>query len=113
MTKIIKTITILSLIVISLSACSSDADIKAANKANGKIIIAAVYEYKKDHGSFPTDLAVMVPYYLSKIPITVGGEDFFYKTNSTDGFLLGFDVRVHYGCGYTDRFKEWECSSGD
>jgi hypothetical protein len=112
-TKIIKTITILSLIVISLSACSRDADIKAVNKANGKIIIDAVYEYKKDHGSFPTDLAVMVPDYLPKIPTTLGSEDFFYKTNSIEGFLLGFNVRLHYGCGYTDRFKEWECGSGD
>ena len=104
---------ILSLAVICLSSCSSDGQIEATNQANANKVIGALYKYKQSHNSFPNDLKVLVPNYISEIPVTTGGQEFIYKTNASDGFFLYFDVREHFGCGYTDRFKQWECSSGD
>ena len=101
------------LIVIFLSCCRGGPEIEESNKARAETIISALYGYKSEHDSFPNQLSALVPDYLEEIPTTTGGKDYRYLTNSTDGFFLFFELNSHYGCGYTDKFREWECSSGD
>jgi len=110
---IFKLILISCAISILLVSCSNTADIEKTNKARAEIIIKALYEFKHDHNNFPFQLSALVPAYLDKIPTTLGDKVFFYSTDSVDGFNLGFDVTSHLGCGYTDKYKEWECSFGD
>jgi hypothetical protein len=112
-TNIGKFIVIFGSIAILLSACRLGIEVESINKERAEIIISALYEYEGEHNSFPNELSDLVPDYLEEIPTTTGGQTYFYLTNSTDGFFLAFDMNSHYGCGYTDKFKEWECSSGD
>jgi hypothetical protein len=111
--NIFKLALISCLISILLFSCSSAADIERANKDRAEVIINALYEYKQAHYAFPYKLSTLVPDDLGKIPTQVGGKEFFYSTDSVDGFNLGFEVKPHFGCGYTDKYKKWECSYGD
>jgi hypothetical protein len=83
------------------------------NKARAQLIIQAIYAYEQQKGHFPAALDDLRPDFLEEIPSTIGGTSFFYFTDSVDGFGIGFPVDSHYGCGYIDQYKAWECSFGD
>jgi hypothetical protein len=103
----------IGVIVILLPSCRGGTEIEVSNKDRGEIIIDALYKYKADHDSFPNELSALVPDYLEEVLTTTGGQNFLYRTNPTDGFFLFFEMNSDYGCGYTDKLKQWECSSGD
>jgi hypothetical protein len=83
------------------------------NKQTGELIVNALNTYQQEHGTFPQVLDELVPAYINKVPTTMGGHNFFYRSDSVDGFILSFMVESRLGCGYTDKFKTWECSYGD
>jgi hypothetical protein len=107
--------TTFSLVIILMSSCSESDKREDINKnqERGELIINALYIYKQAQGTFPDTLNDLAPNYLNEIPKTVEGQDYFYVTNSVDGFFISFDVEDRFGCGYTDKLKEWECSYGD
>jgi hypothetical protein len=112
MTNMIMFTAVLGLAAALLANCRG-IEYETKNKDRAEIIIRSLYLHKEAHNSFPNELSDLVPDYLDKIPTTTGGQDYFYLANSTDGFLIFFSINSHYGCGYTDKLKEWECSSGD
>ena len=83
------------------------------NEEKAQVIIDAIYRYKQINGTFPQTLDKLRPDFLKEIPTMVNGDTFFYFKNAVDGFGIGFSVTLHHGCGYTDQYKSWECSSGD
>ena len=92
---------------------NSNYEVVPRNKERAQPIINAIYAYEQKSGRFPTTLEALRPAYLNEIPATIWGSAFFYFTNSVDGFGIMFSVDSHYGCGYTDQYKNWECSFGD
>jgi hypothetical protein len=110
------TLILLATTILSLSACRSDAALVKENQNRAEPIIEAIYEYEASEGSFPGKLDELVPEFLASIPTGTYGE-FFYSTNTIDGFILAFRVRSgqrwSYGCGYTANASTWECGYGD
>ena len=106
-------VVILSLVIGLISSYSDGRHNISKNKQTGELIVNALYTYKQEHGAFPQTLGELVPVYLNKVSTTMGGQNYFYRINSVDGFLLGFEVESRFGCGYTDKLKQWECSFGD
>jgi hypothetical protein len=105
-------LTILGLFAAFITNCRGLENEKK-NKEQAEMIIKSLYEYREVHNSFPNELRDLVPEFLKQIPKTTGGQEYFYLINSTDRFLISFMMSSHYGCGYSDKLKEWECSSGD
>jgi hypothetical protein len=87
-------------------------DVKGTGKQKAEIIIKALYTYKANHGDYPSQLEELVPDYLEKIPHAAFGQTFFYRSNDVDGFFIGFKISPNFGCGYTAKYKTWECSFG-
>jgi hypothetical protein len=81
------------------------------NEEKAQVIIDAIYRYKQTNGTFPQSLDNLRPDFLKEIPTTVTGDSFSYSTE--DGFRIEFSVTLHHGCSYTDKYKSWECTSGD
>ena len=98
---------------IFLGSCSGQGRLISKNQERAKPIIDALLEYERIHGTFPTRMQGLVPRFIDSIPLTISGEDYFYSTNSVDGFVLSFTVKPRFGCGYTYQAKEWECGYGD
>ncbi len=98
---------------VSLVSCIKSINIEAENRNRAEIIISALYEFQQVHSRFPNSLIELSPEFLESIPVTVCGDDFLYRENSVYGFYIFFEVRLHYGCGFTDQLQEWECSYGD
>jgi len=86
-------------------------DVETINKERAEVIISALYDYQQLNQTFPSSLTELTPDFLVEIPKPFLGGEFFYTTK-VDGFILSFRVRSNYGCGYTDRFGQWECSFG-
>ena len=108
-------IVIFSLIIIMVTSCSNrdGRENINKNKKTGDLVVNALYIYKETYGVFPKTLKDLLPNYLQEIPKTQGGQDFFYITDSFDGFIISFKVESRLGCGYTDKLKDWDCSYGD
>ena len=73
-------------------------------------VIAALEEFRKDHGEYPELVAYLVPDYLPVL--WTGGEDLDYSYSTSDG---SFAFSFHYrGPGMnTCKYKpdaEWHCS---
>lgn len=74
-------------------------------------IIAALEQYKTDHGSYPEKLDQLAPDYLPAPPTAPEGLDYSY---SSDGSTYSFSF--HYRgpglntCTYKSEVKEWNCS---
>ena len=115
MPKFSKYICFLIVIIFSVSlvSCGKCIDSKTENKNRANVIIGALDEYQQDYLEFPNDLGKLVPDYLKTVPKTCMGKDFRYLTDSVDGFSLSFPVKSKLSCGYTDKYKQWECSFGD
>ncbi len=107
----------LSLVIVILVACQTDRQFAETNQARARPVLEAIYEYKDHQGSFPEVLDDLVPTYLAALPSTTTGEEFFYATDSLNGFILSFSVRktgqTGFGCGYTDKERRWDCGYGD
>lgn len=73
-------------------------------------VIAALEKFKSDHGSYPDELAGLVPDYLSEIPTTTGELDFSYTRNG-ESYAFSFHYRGPglNTCTYTPEEK-WRCS---
>lgn len=94
------------------SSCAGiNKDVESINKERAEVIISALYDFKQINNTFPGSLNELTPDFLVEIPRPVLGGEFSYTTK-VDGFILGFRLRSNYGCGYTDRFGQWECSFG-
>lgn len=109
----IKCIVFLAIITLAISSCLSKEDMHEINRRQADLIIDAIYEYEDIFGKFPNELDDLIPSYLDSIPTPKGGYDFFYNTNSVDGFILVYQIGPNYGCGYSDDVKDWECGYGD
>lgn len=106
---------ICALVSVFIASCSNlpEPAVKTTNENRAETVIRALYMYQKAHGTFPSKLADLIPEYLDTLPTPLGSKDFFYSTDSVNGFNLSFEIRPHYGCGYSDHYKVWECSYGD
>jgi hypothetical protein len=99
--------------VFLLFALYSHGGERGINQERAMIIVKAVYEYQNDQGAFPVQLKDLAPDYLDQVPRTFTGQPFFYNTDSVSGFFIMFELGQHYGCGYSDQSKVWECGGGD
>ena len=102
-------------IILAITACLSPDEEIRINQERGNKIIEVLEDYNRDHGQFPKNLELLVPDYLSEIPKTITDKEFIYGLGGLDGYYFGFDVtsRPTLGCGYSYRWKKWECSYGD
>lgn len=73
-------------------------------------VIAALEEYKTDHGVYPATLDELAPDYIPETPKKIDGLDFSYSSTG-NSFIFSF----HYlgpgmnTCAYTPE-EEWQCS---
>ena len=73
-------------------------------------VIAALEQYKADHGTYPKTLEELVPDYLSTVPVSTDGVDFSYSSTG-ESCSLSF----HYtgpgmnSCTYKPETKDWRC----
>jgi len=78
-----------------------------------KTVVSAINEFEVVNQRFPDQLMDLVPNYIKSIPKDWAGHELFYSTDKVNGFNLSFQVRPNYGCGYTNKTKQWECGFGD
>jgi hypothetical protein len=112
-----------------LAACSyrGSAAENQIDKATGHLITQAIEHYYADHGSFPRQLLVLVPRYLSTLPQTTHNRDFAFRSFSDsdrgDDYELCFydgpkRRSSDYGCCYIHSFDNpphfdgWDCTAG-
>lgn len=78
--------------------------------AASELVISALEQYRADKGSYPEELAELIPEYLAVNPLTTEVQDFSYLKNG-ESYSLSF----HYlgpgmnTCKYTPEEK-WKCS---
>lgn len=103
------------LYIVTVSACLSAEEEAKASQEVGNKIVKALEMYNQDYGQYPENLEMLVPQYLSEVPKTSTGDDFFYKLRNLDGYYLGFELFSHStkGCGYLYNYQMWECSYGE
>jgi hypothetical protein len=98
-------------------SCASRQELIETNQERANTIVRAIYKYEASKTTFPAKLNDLVPEFMESIPLTTSGADFFYSTDSVNGFNLSFDFRLGeregFGCGYTDKTQSWECGYGD
>ena len=87
---------------------AQDGEIRAAP------ILSALDEYKKDNGSYPAELDLLSPSYLSSIPRPAWRWPYAYEYElRKDEFILSFmqgrNLDGDY-CGYSSQAKEWRCA---
>ncbi len=77
-------------------------------------LIKALEQYKADTGSYPSELEVLVPNYLSAIPQPARGAQYEYELLSNgDEFTISFDVGISMDgdyCEYISTTRIWQCS---
>ena len=78
-----------------------------------KTVVSAIYKFERINQRFPDQLPDLVPSYLKSISKDWTGHELFYSTDKVNGFTLSVIIRASYGCGYTNKTKEWECGFGD
>jgi len=103
------------LLILVVPVCTSQDEEIRLNKERGNQIIQAIDAYTQEHGQFPARLDDLVPVYIPEIPKTVGGEDFVYHVWYSEYYEVGFVLvsNRNRGCGYSSRYKDWECGFGD
>ena len=106
-----KLIFLILIIAIIIPSCLSR-DVHEINRIRGQLIINAIYEYKEENSQFPNSLDDLVPIYLESIPPALRGYDFYYRTNSVDGFVLTYQISSDFGCGFTSKVQSWGCGWG-
>jgi hypothetical protein len=99
--------------LILLASCQSIDDTVSNNQKRADPVIIALEAYNRAYRVFPNDVYELVPKFINEIPKTTTGDDFFYSTNSVDGYVISFIARPGFGCGYTYQSQEWECGYGD
>lgn len=105
-----------SFLILVLSACGDTTGDIPANQERANELVQAISNYAQEYGRFPDRLDVLVPEFIAEIPYTVGGREFhYYRLYEPDEYLLYFEVtdKSSYGCGYSSRLEDWECSFGD
>jgi hypothetical protein len=74
-------------------------------------VIAALEQYKADHGSYPEELAELTPDYLPTVTANTGEIDFSYsstgKSYSFSFHYIGPGMNI---CTYKPEAKDWHCS---
>lgn len=86
--------------------------------AIGNQIVRAIEVYNLDQGHYPPTLDDLVPVYLSEIPLTTTGQQYFYRPfDSTDPlapeiYWLAFRVaeQQNVTCTYLRRLGYWDCN---
>jgi hypothetical protein len=77
-------------------------------------LIKALEQYKADTGSYPSELDVLIPTYLSAIPQPARGAQYEYELLSNgDEFTISFDVGISMDgdyCEYISTTRIWQCS---
>ena len=70
----------------------------------GQPIIRAIYQYRQDVGSYPTNLAVLAPKYLASAPLEDWKRGWDYSPPDSSGFTNGF-VLSRWSTGYKTRVE--------
>ena len=77
-------------------------------------LIKALEQYKADTGSYPSELEVLIPNYLSAIPQPARRAQYEYELLSNgDEFTISFDVGISMDgdyCEYISKTRIWQCS---
>jgi hypothetical protein len=88
---------------------------KSVTQDNGDVIVQALDDHYATTGSYPPELARLVPAYLATLPeaLTTQGTGWLYDS-SGDGFTLGYwqwpgKFGSSYVCLYTSVDETWEC----
>jgi hypothetical protein len=84
----------------------------------GNLLIVAIESYHSAEGHYPSALSVLVPDYISEVPLTVTEQPFMYRLfdgNSPlaqEVYWLAFKVlrRAHTACTYYRRLDYWDCN---
>lgn len=81
-------------------------------------IVDALEEYYQNQSVYPETLDSLVPEYIVKLPLTISGEPFDYRQNSSEIYFVSFSLTRKGGennlfiCGYLRSHEIWECSVG-
>ena len=106
---------VLAIACLLFGACANHSDeIGEANKKIAEQIINALANYSQDNRRFPSQLADLVPHYLSNIPVTAEGAEFFYKSDMVVEYYLCFENSFEKipGCCYIPQHELWDCTRG-
>ncbi len=84
----------------------------------GNRLIVAIEAYRSAEGHYPSTLSVLVPDYISAIPLTVTEQTFMYRLFDDSSplaqevYWLAFKVlrRAHTACTYFRRLDYWDCN---
>lgn len=95
-----------------------DAEISAGIE-RGNQIIEALEAYYQAKGIYPPALNSLVPGYLAEIPVTITGQQFFYRPFDGESLLaqeiywVAFNVtrQEHVACIYLRGLEYWDCGS--
>ena len=86
--------------------------------AIGNGIVQAIEHYAFDRGHYPASLTDLLPAYLPGIPLTLTGQQYFYRSFDAahllagEGYWLAFRVieSEHLTCTYLRRLAYWDCN---
>jgi len=84
----------------------------------GNLLIVAIETYHSAEGHYPSTLSILVPDYISAIPLTVTEQPFMYRLFDDSSplaqevYWLAFKVlrRAHTACTYFRRLDYWDCN---
>ena len=84
----------------------------------GNQIIEAIEAHYQAEGEYAAALNSLVPGYLPEIPVTITGQQFFYRPFDDESVLsqeiywVAFNVtrQEHVACIYLRRLENWDCS---
>jgi hypothetical protein len=95
----------------SKDCCGSPQEERNANQERGTMIIRAIERYEREQGDAPERLDILIPQYLSAIPLTAADNDFVYQPGDMyDEWTLTFEVTSNdTGCTYISHFEYWDC----
>lgn len=90
----------------------------SAGTQRGDQIVQALEAYHSAVGQYPPTLSELVPGYLPAIPVTITGQQFFYRLFEATGpmaseiYWLSFKVvrQDHVTCTYLRRLEYWDCN---
>lgn len=100
---------------IVLTGCVDNSrEISEANKKTAGPIISALEKYFQDNQHFPLQLEDLVPQYLSDVPESAEGFEFFYRPDKTVEYYLCFEISSGKtpGCCYIPQHEVWDCTRG-
>jgi hypothetical protein len=84
----------------------------------GNTVVQAIETYNQNQGFYPAVLGDLVPAYLPEIPVTISGQQFFYRVferttvMSPEIYWVAFKVvsQNHLTCTYFRRLEYWDCN---